>query len=445
MSKFVVYALAMILCVTISSGETYADLPDLKAMPWMTMLLLSETSDAGWVRLLGTESSDLGGDIALDSKGNSYIQGYYGVGDLGLRDDLVAKYNKEGNLQWVRLNSTPADDTGGGIAADSNGNSYVCGHTRGDLDGNTNNGSWDIFIIKYDTNGNKAWLKAKLLGSPAADGCLSLALDSSGNSYITGFTYGDLDPEDGKPNAGSSDIFIAKYDTDGKFEWARQLATAGEDSGRNIAVDSNGNSYVCGYACGELDGETYMGGCDIVIAKYDTHGVKKCVTLLGTPDFDGGYGIDLDSSGKRIYITGGSYGELDGKSNMGSEDIFVAEYDTECNKVCTILHGTPEWDRTNAIVVDLNGNGYATGYTWGNLDGNSNKGPPDIFIAKYKPGCVKQWVTMLGTPEYEAAYDIALDSNGNSYVTGETSGDLGGQPNEGGSDAYVWKLVDPDK
>jgi hypothetical protein len=394
-----------------------------------------------WVRLLSTPSSEGGWAIAVDSSGNSYITGET-YGDLdgninqGDEDIFVSKYDTDGNKQWTRLLGTPDTDWGWGIAVDSSGNSYITGETYGDLDGNINQGDADIFVSKYNTDGNKQW--TRLLSSPDGEVAYGIAVDSSGNSYISGETHGDLD---GNINQGDGDIFVSKYDTDGNKQWTRLLGTPDEDwSPTSIAVDSSGNSYITGRTYGDLDGNINQGDEDIFVSKYDTDGNKQWTRLLGTPSWDWGVGIAVDSSGNS-YITGFTGGDLDGNINQGGLDIFVSKYDAAGNKQWTRLFGTGASDSGYGISLDSSSNCYITGSTSGDLDGNINQGDGDIFVSKYDAAGNKQWTRLLGTPSWDWGWGIAVDSNGNSYITGETYGDLDGNINQGGSgDIFIWKL-----
>lgn len=98
-----------------------------------------------------------------------------------------------------------------GIAVDDGGSAYATGGTQGNLDGNINAGGSDIFIVRYNSTGNKQWVQ--LLGSSSNDCGQGIAVDSIGGIYVTGYTFGDLD---GNINAGGYDIFIAKYNGGGR-------------------------------------------------------------------------------------------------------------------------------------------------------------------------------------------------------------------------------------
>jgi len=385
-----------------------------------------------WVRLLGTSGNDTSCGAAVDSDGNIYITGYTG-GDLdgntnaGEYDIFVAKYDTNGDKKWTELLGTLENEVGYGIAVDSNNNVSITGWTQGDLAGNTNAGGWDIFVAMYDPNGYIQW--TKLLGTSDFDEGHGIAMDSDGNIYVTGVTQ--------------SDILFAKYNASGSRQWSGSSSTSEYECGRGIAVDSNGDIYITGGTWGDLDGKANEGRNDIFITKLNAGHGKQWTELLGTEDEDEGKGIAVDSNGD-IYITGGTWGDLDGNTNSGGSDIFVSKYDTNGNKMWTELLGTAYDEYGLGIAVDSDGNLYITGHTWGDLDGKANTGKADIFVLKYDADGVKQWTEILGTRSVysDMGTGIAVDSNGNVIITGSTEGDLDGNINAGAEDIFIWKLVD---
>jgi len=221
------------------------------------------------------------------------------------------------NSGWVKLLGTAAHDLGRDITVDSADNIYVTGYTEGFLDGLPNAGGSDSFLVKYDTNGNRLW--TQLLGTAFGDDGYDVIVDAGGNVFVTGFTEGELD---GEVNTGGYDIFLAKYDTNGNRLWTRLLGTAFRDDGYGVATDSTGNVYVTGRTNGNLDGQTNTGGYDIFLATYDTNGSRLSTELLGTAFADYGYGIVADSA-DNVYVAGFTDGHLDGLPNAGGSDIFI--------------------------------------------------------------------------------------------------------------------------
>ncbi len=395
-----------------------------------------------WTKQWGAAGDDRGIDIAVDGSGNVYVTGYTyyydgldGNTNAGYYDIFLTKYNSSGNKQWTKQWGTSSNDFGKGVTVDGSGNIYVTGYTNGDLDGNTNAGYYDIFLTKYSSSGNKQWTKQ--WGTAGDDRGIDIAVDGSDNVYVTGYTYGSLD---GNIDTGSADIFLTKYDSSGNKQWTKQMGTSKYDEATDVAVDTNGNVYITGYTSGGLDGNTNQGLDDIFLVKYDTNGTKLWTNLWGTSDYDYGNSVAVDNSGN-VYVTGYTYGSLDGNTNSSSYyDIFLTKYSSSGNKQWTKQWGTSDWDSGNCVIMDGSGNIYVTGFTFGGLDGNTKVGSADIFLTKYDSSGNKLWTKQWGTIYYEYGYGIVVDGSGNIYVTGYTEGDLDGNTNAGAFDIFLTKL-----
>ncbi len=171
---------------------------------------------------------------------------------------------------YTKQLGTSSIDTGNGVAMDASGNVYVVGSTRGSLDGESNLGDWDAFLVKYSATGIKQW--TRLIGTSSIDNGRGVAVDENGNIYVTGVTYGGLD---GNINTGHADMFLVKYNISGTKQWTRQQGTSSIDTGNGVAVDASGNIYVTGATNGSLDGNINAGDSDMFLVKYNTNGNKK--------------------------------------------------------------------------------------------------------------------------------------------------------------------------
>ncbi|GAG11106.1 unnamed protein product, partial [marine sediment metagenome] len=247
-----------------------------------------------WTRLLGTSASEESYAVATDAVGNILISGFTG-GDLdgqtnmGGLDAFVSKYDTSGSPLWTRLLGTSAgSDIGAGVATDAVGNVFISGCTDGDLDGQTNMGGLDAFVSKYDSSGNMLWTRQ--LGTPSQDWSHGVAVDGAGNVFIGGHTEGDLD---GQTNAGSADAFVSKYDTSGNPLWTRLLGTSGYDVSRGVATDMVGNVFISGSTTGDLDGPN-AGYSDAFVSKYDPSGSLLWTRQQGAGGSDGNGGVAVD-------------------------------------------------------------------------------------------------------------------------------------------------------
>ncbi len=356
------------------------------------------------------------------------------------------------DLVWAKRAGGTSSDSGAGIALDGAGNSYVTGAFIGSATfgpGETNEttltsaGDDDIFVAKYDASGDLVW--AKRAGGTGFDAGIGIAVDGSGNSYVTGFFQGSATFGPGETNettltsAGISDIFVAKYDASGDLVWAKRAGGTSRDSGEGIAVDGSGHSYVTGYfedsatfGPGETN-ETTLAGAgdrDIFVAKYDASGDLVWAKRAGGTSFDGGgQGIAVDGAGNS-YITGrfqGSAAFSAGETNettltsAGISDIFVAKYDASGDLLWANRAGGTSTDFGSGIAADGAGNSYVTGgfadsATFGPGETNettlTGAGGNDIFVAKYDASGALVRAKRAGGTSSDGGQGIAVDDSG---------------------------------
>jgi alpha-tubulin suppressor-like RCC1 family protein/Leucine-rich repeat (LRR) protein len=307
------------------------------------------------------------------------------------------------------------------------------------------------------------------LGGSEADRGTGIALDLSGNAYVTGSTTSADFPATNavQPgNGGSFDSFVTKLNTSGSSRiYSTYLGGSGEDVGNGIAVDLFGNAYVTGYTLSTDFPTTNAvqpgsgGGYDAFVAKLNPSGSSRIYsTYLGGSDNDIGNGIAVDLSGN-AYVTGRTRTNFPilnavQPTQGGSDDAFVTKLNPSGSAkiYSTYLGGNGE-DSGNGIAVDLSGNAYMTGYTSStnfptlNAIQPGQGGSLDAFVTKLNPsGSARIYSTYMGGNGDESGNGIAVDVSGNGYVTGYTSSTnfptLNAiQPGQSGSfDAFVTKL-----
>ncbi len=356
---------------------------------WTRLLGVNNVNTHAWGITI-----DTGGNVY--ATGNTYgaLDGEVFTGGSGNSDLFIVKFDSNGVKQWTRLLGVNGANTiATGIAVDPDGNIYATGNTEGNLDGQTLTGSSDLFIVKYNSDGVKQW--TRLLGIPGED-TVSYKIKCFKNLtntylYITGNTKGNLG---GETLTGTSDLFIVKYDKDGNYQWTRLLGVAGISTCTyNLTIDSSENIYSTGTTQGNLGGETLTGTQDLAIVKYDKDGNYQWTRLLGTSGTTVySMGISIDSANGDIYTSGWVTGNLDGQTKTGTKDLFVVKHDSSGTKQWTRLMGTTGAETTgrSVAVVSSGGNAYVSGFTYGNLDGKNRTGTVDLFIVKYDSSGVKQ-------------------------------------------------------
>ncbi|MBI4823856.1 MAG: SBBP repeat-containing protein [Nitrospirae bacterium] len=394
-----------------------------------------------WTKQMGSPADDFAYAVALDEQGNAYIAGsssgnFDGLRGAGYRDLILGKYDAGGRKLWSTQMGTSSWEEAYSIAVGQKGDVYTVGYTYGGLDGNMNLGQYDFFLVKHDAGGNKLW--SKQMGTEKNDYAYSVAVDKDGNAYVAGYTYGSFE---GSTNAGSADIFLIKYDTNGNMLWVRQMGTASDDIAYGVAVDKDGNAYVAGYTGGGFDGNAHMGSWDIFLIKYDSNGTKLWSKQAGTPSWDEAWAVAVDKDGN-AYVAGYTGGGLDGLKSSGAFDLFLIKYGSNGNKLWVKQTGTAENDYAHAVAVDANGNAYVSGYTEGGL-GGVNRGDADPFVVSFSPKGRKLWTYQTGTSSGDYAFGVAVDSSMNVYAVGETSGTIEENGSQGAYDLCLFKLNAP--
>jgi uncharacterized protein YegP (UPF0339 family) len=275
-----------------------------------------------------------------------------------------------------------------------------------------------------------------------ASGSRGISVDSSKNAYTTGSFSGTVDFGGGDVTSNAvSDIFVVKLDSDGNFQWVYTAGGSGNDRAVDIGTDSSGNSYITGNFSETVNfggGDVTSAGNsdDIFVVKLDSDGNFQWVyTAGGTQDgtssttlkFDGGTGIDIDSSGN-VYITGIFDTVVDfGGGNVSSsgKDIFVLKLDTDGNFQWVYNVLSSGNDDANSITTDPSGNTYTTGYFYNTADFGggdvTSNGYNDIFVVKLDSDGNFQWVYTAGGTGVDELHAIAIDSSDNVLTTGYLS------------------------
>lgn len=308
---------------------------------------------------------DMASAIAIDTNGNVYVTGWSRTSsDYGSEDYCTIKYNSAGQQQWVaRYNGALADcyyyDYAKSIVVDNAGNVYVTGYSWGNDDVED-----DYLTLKYNSSGTLQWAKRYNGPSGMSDIAYSVAVDPSGNVYVTGGS---------QTNNKGYDMLTIKYNSAGAQQWTQRYDAPAylDDIACEIKVDAGGNSYITGSSHG---GTTKL---DYATIKYNTAGQQQWLqryTNPATNDTDAATGIDIDIYG-HVYVTGYSKGPAAGTSTVN--------YD----------YATIKYNGGNGAQLWLN-----------RVDGGFSEKAWDIKVVNKK--CTS------GDP-YELCYDVFL------FITGE--------------------------
>ena len=356
----------------------------------------------GWVRRYNGpgNASDWPSFIAVDGSGNVYVTG--GSPGSGSDNDYATiKYKSNGDTTWVRRYNGPANghDWAYSLAVDDSGYVYVTGHSNG------SGTSGDYATVKYYPNGDIFWVSRYNGSGNGQDIAEALVVDSSGNVYVTGWSYG----------IGTDyDIATIKYKPNGDTGWVRRYNGPRDsmDGALSIALDGSGNVYVAG-------GSTGIGtALDYLTIKYSPSGNQLWANRYNGPGsgFDAVMSLAVDASGN-AYVTG----QGEGDTTTG-HDIATIKYYPNGDTAWVRRYNRPPrcGDNAVAIAIDTLGNSYITGFSMCRTD--SIKW--DYATIKYDSLGNLKWDKIYDGPasDNDKAYSIALDDKGSVYVTGGSFG-----------------------
>jgi uncharacterized delta-60 repeat protein len=375
------------------SGNVYvtgfSSIPDYSG--YVTIKYNARGQEVWTATYAGPNSINVATAIAVDNSGNVYVTGESGIFNSDNYDYATIKYNSEGEEQWVARYDGPAtdNDRATAVAVDDSGNVYVTGSSRG------SGTDVDYATIKYDSFGQQQWVARYNGPGNGGDDPVAIAIDSSHNVYVTGFSFG---------GGTSQDYATIKYDSSGQQQWVARYNGPGNgfDEATAIAIDGSGDVYVTGGSPGS------GGTAEYATIKYNAAGQEQWVARYNGPGTgsNGASAVGLDSAGN-VYVTGSSFG------SNGTYDYATIKYNAAGQEQWVSRYNGPGDldDFAIAMIVNSSGDVYVTGESSG-----------DYATIKYNSSGQEQWVARYNGPanfdDYATA--IAVDRLGNVYVTGAT-------------------------
>ena len=251
-----------------------------------------------------------------------------------------------------------------------------------------------LMIVVNSVQAQPDLIWVKNIGGTGYDGAYAMTADDNENIYITGYFSNIVDFNTGVGvenlvSKGGTDVFVAKYDKNGQFLWAKSFGGTGFDLGVNIALDNSNNVYVTGF-------------------------------FLNSVDFDPGIGINNITS-------------------LGQKDMFISKFTSNGSYEWTKRIGGSRSIDPRSIVIDDNDNIYTTGYFEGTIDFDPNIGiqnliatvGTDVFVSKFDAMGNYIWAKQLGGTSHEDGFSIAIDNAGNVLLTGTYRETMDFDPNIG--------------
>ena len=378
----------------------------------LTLLVPARASSEShlWSHGVGNSQSDQGNAIAIDANGNVVVVGIseagidFGGGTLpgaGNFDIVLVKYDAQGNHVWSQRFGSGSNEYGRDVAVDPTGNVFITGEIAGATDfggGVLDPSGWGMVIAKFDPNGNHLWSYAfdDTTGSFFTHG-YGVAADASGNVVLVGHFVGEMDFGGGTlTSAPSGDLVIVKFSPTGAHMWSQSFSTS-NNSAPDVAVDGAGNIAFTGL----LGSATVDFGGGNIVGNGDPFLVK------------------FDANGNHLW----SYGFTAGGNLLGV--------------------GGVAFDPVGNVIFDgyFNQDLNLGGAT---LNSTTNPSNTDVFVAKYDGAGVHQWSQNFGDGDVDRGVELSADPSGNIFLTGffHSTTDFGGGTltSDGSRDIFLAKL-----
>lgn len=269
-------------------------------------------------------------------------------------------------------------------------------------------------------------------GGTGSDASWSVAVDALGNTYTGGYFNGTTTVgQSNLTSTGDNDLLVVKHDANGNAQWAVNFGWVLQDMAFTIAADDAGNSYLAARWFYQItvDGTVYNAindGKDIGVFKLDTDGNLVWFATFGGSGTDTPNDIAVDANGN-VFVTGQFVNDFTFNGNTvnsnGSDDVFVAKLNANGTPAWLSTFGSTFGDIGRGIAIDGNGNCYVTGNARGNsVIGTVNLNAPgnnyDVFLIKYNNAGVAQWAHSIGGANSDYAYGLSADATGNTYMAG---------------------------
>ncbi len=365
-------------------------------------LLLTQTLWAQtevWVRTYnGTANSDdRANSLALDKNGNLYVSGVSTESGT-LQDFLTIRYNAGGDTLWIRSYNGPGNDfdQSNALAVDDSGNVYVTGVSYRSATDN------DFLTIKYSPNGESLWVRRYNGPTDSSDFANALALDKNGNVFVTGSSTG---------SGTLGDYATVKYSPYGDSLWVRRYNGPGngDDVPTAMAVDDSGNVYVTGLSLGVGTDHDYA------TIKYTSSGDTAWVRRYNWQDndYDQATAIAVDNNGN-VLVSGLSY------DNLNFFDFATIKYSPAGDSLWAKRFNGPDFDNDipSALILEPSGNIILTGSV------GTFAGFEDFATVKYNPNGDTLWTRFYqgSAGNYDKPLALTQDKAGNIYVAGVSTG-----------------------
>lgn len=445
--------------------KTIAMVKNLLFVPFLLLycFVFSQAPTCAWATKAGGHLTDIAETVISDQNGNIIVLGEFSDSTITFGtytlfnshypnfDIYIVKYAATGNVIGAKSEGGFGNDYCTSAQTDGSGNVYITGsYDSPDITfGNTtltNSGAINIFLVKYDPQGNVIW--AQTTNGTDVDEFPELTVDPNGNVYMSGsfyspsLTFGSDTIQNS--NLFFADVFVAKFNTAGTVLWANSSNGLNTEFDQGIDCDNSGNCYVTGYFYGQsvsfdtitlTNADTSGYNLDPFLVKYNSDGFVEWAKNIGGFNMDAGTAVACDGNGN-VYHTGyfqspsitvGSSTLSNNGSNI-SGDIFLVKYDSSGTAIWARSIGGTDHDHSLCLTIDASGNTFIGGYFYSPVinagssilsitPGSGYR--PDMLILKFDASGNPVWGKSVEGNRNDAVVSSALDVNGDFYFIGE--------------------------
>ena len=410
------------------------------------------------VRGLAVSTLDDGSAILTGNFAGTAFFGSSTVTSAGSFDVFVAKIDPNGTWQWATRAGGTANNRSRSVTALNDGSAIVTGAFGGTGSFGaitlTSAGSFDAFVAKVDANGSWQWA-TRAGGTEEVEGRSVSAL-ADGSAIITGHFEGSASfGTTTLTSAGSIDVFVAKIDANGSWQWATRAGGSSSAQSRSVSALADGSAIITGFFHGTASfGTTPItsaGGSDTFIAKIDANGTWQWVTRAGGPNHDSGHSVSALADGSAVLI-----GRFQGTASFGATtltsvgfvDVFAAKVGADGSWQWVTHSGVTSYAYGEAVSALADGSAIVTGYFGGTAAFGAapitSAGGSDAFIAKIGANGTWQWAARAGGTSSAYGSSVSALDDGSSILTGyfEGTAAFGSTSliSSGGSDAFAAKV-----
>jgi len=417
----------------------------------------------------GDRRSQEGRSVAVDRDGNIVLTGRamgaldFGDGPLSAGDAdwtaFLVKFDPTGKLLWAKRFGERGSVYGNAVAVDALGNILL----TGELDGVVDFGagpveslapSADVFVAKFDASGRPLW--SHLFGDEYRQSGRAIAVDAAGDVVVAGEFEGTID-FGGGPFTGAGNVFLAKFDAEGRPLWSKGFQGINPQHTRDVVVDRAGRVVIAGdfYEGMVIDGERIRGRgqSDAFLASFDADGHLLWNKSFGGPGYQDAPGLAL-GPGDDLFLAGWFEHVIDFGGtpieSRGLSDIYMARFDASGALLHARRFDADGRGGAPSVAVSREGRLVLTGWIEGDVDFDGTRLAKRSAFADVYVAVLDSWGETLraaryGDDEVQVSNSIAMRSDGRALITGAFSGsiDFGGGALEsaGMSDIFLVELA----